>query len=66
MYTVLRPLPYGVTTLPTGTLVDGTGYRWLTKLIAQRYLRPATPEEIEAASAPGPKPAQKGTSSNAK
>lgn len=45
IYTVLKPLPVGTTTLPSGSVVDAGQWKHLEKLITQRYLRPATPEE---------------------
>jgi len=63
IYTVMRPLPYGLTTLPTGSVVNAATWRNLEKLLTQRYLRPATAEEIvalsdnsEADMKPKPKP----------
>lgn len=63
IYTVLKPLPVGTTTLPSGSVVDAGRWRNLGKLITQRYLRPAT--AAEAATIGVEKPAKsKGTKQN--
>lgn len=47
IYTILKPLPAGLITLPSGSVVKAGQWRNLEKLIAQRYLRPATEEEAK-------------------
>lgn len=45
IYTVMKPLPFGATTLPSGSVIAAGQWKHLEKLISQRYLRPATAEE---------------------
>ena len=48
MHIVCRPLPMGDQVLKTGAEVDANGWRNLSKLINQRYLRALTAEEVFA------------------
>jgi len=52
MYVVLKPFALDEQPLASGTLVDASRWRLLRQLVAQRFLRPATADELEAATAP--------------
>jgi len=58
-YVVLRPLPVGGGTLPSGTIVDVTGWRNTARLVSQRYLRVATVDDLAGDGQP-PAPRQRG------
>lgn len=45
IHVVMRPVSATGGLIPTGTIVDTRTWRNVGKLITQRYLRPATPEE---------------------
>lgn len=54
-YVIGKPLPAKNGVIPTGTIVDVTGWRNVEKLQQGRYIRPATQAEISAAGAKAPK-----------
>jgi len=62
-YIVCRPLPLGDTVLHTGAEVDDAGFRNTRKLVAQRYLRPLTAEEVVQRAAQS-KPAKEARDAN--
>lgn len=45
IHVVMRPVPAAGGLIPSGAVVDTRTWRNVGKLITQRYLRPATPEE---------------------
>lgn len=45
IHVVMRPVSSAGGVIPTGTVIDTRDWRNVSKLITQRYLRPATPEE---------------------
>ena len=45
IHVVMRPVSSAGGLIPSGAVVDTRTWRNVNKLIAQRYLRPATPEE---------------------
>lgn len=55
-YVVGKPLPAKDGVIPTGTIVDVTGWRNVEKLAAGRYIRPATQAEVESANAKAKSP----------
>lgn len=63
-YVVGKPLPAKDGTIPSGTVVDVTGWRNVEKLVQGRYLRPATPAEVEAAKKPATKKKEGGGNGN--
>lgn len=50
IHVVMRPVPAAGGFIPSGTVVDTRAWRNVNKLITQRYLRPATPEEAATVS----------------
>jgi hypothetical protein len=50
MVVVQRPMPNSPEgPLMSGQLVDATGWKWLDKLVDQKYVRPATDADIRSA-----------------
>lgn len=45
IHVVMRPVSSAGGLIPSGAVVDTRTWRNVSKLITQRYLRPATPEE---------------------
>lgn len=45
IHVVMRPVSSAGGRIPSGTIVNTGTWRNVSKLITQRYLRPATPEE---------------------
>lgn len=45
IHVVMRPVSSAGGLIPSGAVVDTRTWRNVNKLITQRYLRPATPEE---------------------
>lgn len=45
IHVVMKPISTANGLLPSGAVVDARSWRNLSKLVTQRYLRPATPEE---------------------
>lgn len=54
LYRVLKPVPTDHDAIPTGTIVDASGWRNVRTLVAGRYLEPVTDDET-----PAHKPAHK-------
>lgn len=50
IHVVMRPVSSAGGLIPSGTVVDTRAWRNVSKLITQRYLRPATPEEAATVS----------------
>jgi hypothetical protein len=60
MYQVLKPIPMGDEIIPTGTIVDGVGWRNLKALINGRYLLPVLQNQpVDAIVEEKPKPVKK-------
>lgn len=60
IHVVMRPINTAGGLIPSGTRVDTATWRNAGKLVAQRYLREATPEEAAAFLAESPEPKKKG------
>ena len=51
IHVVMRPVSSAGGLIPSGTIVDTREWRNVAKLVSQRYLRPATPEEAATVTA---------------
>lgn len=56
MYIVCRPFEAGGRRLEAGRVVDAASWRNLNQLVRQRYLRPQTTDDVDAARETTPAP----------